>query len=512
MKVLIPLAARSPFFPPEEYHFPVPLIEVNGIPIIQLVVDNLSVINPDIEFIFVALTDECRAFSLDNIFRLVTNNKCTVVELQQPTMGALCSSLMAIEYFNDDEPLIIANADQVFDLNLSTVVQDFQTRNIDAAVISFDTVHPRWSYIVVDDNRNIVEVTAKQVVSRLGVAGFYYFSRSQDFVWAAMEAINHGSETKGSYYVASALNELILKGLKLGHYQVPKEQFHSFYLPKKINDYERLLQSQALNFMPRRNFSVVSGNGETKNNYPEVTVVIPMAGMGSRFVKQGYQKPKPFIDVLGKTMIEQIMENLSLPGARYILLGRQEHLEQESETVLQLQQRNNVKFLSVEKLTEGTACTVLLARQEINLEAPLLIANCDQLVDFSCADFINDCVARELDGSILVFRDTEKNPKWSFARTNARGIVQEVKEKVAISDLATVGIYLFSKGKDFVTSAIDMIVHNDRVNGEFYTCPVYNYAISNGKKIGVFEIAPEAMHGLGTPEDLEAYLQLRKCA
>ena len=74
------------------------------------------------------------------------------------------------------------------------------------------------------------------------------------------------------------------------------------------------------------------------------------------------------------------------------------------------------------------------------------------------------------------------------------------------------GIYLFSKGKDFVTSAIDMIVHNDRVNGEFYTCPVYNYAISNGKKIGVFEIAPEAMHGLGTPEDLEAYLQLRKCA
>lgn len=512
MKILIPLAARSPFFPPEEHHFPLPLIEVNGIPIIQLVVDNLSAIAPNIEFIFVALADECRAFSLDNVFRLVTNNRCTVVELQQPTMGALCSSLMAIDYYNDDEPLIIANADQIFDLDLSQVVQDFQSRNLDAAVISFATVHPRWAYISVDDNQNIVEATVKQVVSRLGIAGFYYFARGQDFVWAAMAAINHGAEVHGSYYVASALNELILNGMKLGHYQVPKQQYHSFYLPKKINDYERLLQSQALNFMPKRTFSVVSGNGEAKKSYSEVTIVIPMAGMGSRFVKQGYQKPKPFIDVLGKTMIEQVMENLSLPGARYILLGRQEHLEQESEIVTRLQQRNNVKFLPVEKLTEGTACTVLLARQEINWEAPLLIANCDQLVDFWCADFINDCLARELDGSILVFRDAQRNPKWSFARINAGGIVQEVKEKVAISDLATVGIYLFTKGKDFVTSAIDMIVHNDRVNGEFYTCPVYNYAISNGKKFGVFEIAPEAMHGLGTPEDLEAYLQLRKCA
>ncbi|MDJ0556470.1 MAG: glycosyltransferase family 2 protein [Microcoleaceae cyanobacterium MO_207.B10] len=512
MKVLIPLAARSQFFPPEEYHFPVPLIEVNGIPIIQLVVDNLSAIAPDIEFIFVALAEECRAFSLDNVLGLVTNNKCTVVELQKPTMGALCSSLMAIDYYNDDEPLIIANTDQFFDLDLSQVVTDFQSRNLDAAVISFETVHPRWAYISVDENHNIIEATVKKVVSHLGIAGFYYFARGQDFVWAAMAAISHGSEVNGSYYVASALNELILKGMKLGHHQVSKQHFHSFYLPKKINDYERLLQSQALNFMPKRNFSVVSANGETKKTYSEVTIVIPMAGIGSRFVKQGYQKPKPFIDVLGKTMIEQVMENLSLPGARYILLGRQEHLETESQIVARLQRRDNVKFLPVEKLTEGTACTVLLARQDINLEAPLLIANCDQLVDFWCADFINDCVARELDGSILVFRDSERNPKWSFARTNAQGFVQKVKEKVAISDLATVGIYLFSKGKDFVTSAIDMIVHNDRVNGEFYTCPVYNYAISNGKKIGVFEIAPEAMHGLGTPEDLETYLQLRNCA
>jgi hypothetical protein len=98
------------------------------------------------------------------------------------------------------------------------------------------------------------------------------------------------------------------------------------------------------------------------------------------------------------------------------------------------------------------------------------------------------------------------NPKWSFAKTNEKGEVIEVKEKVVISNKATVGIYYFSKGSDFVDAAIDMIVHNERVNNEFYTCPVYNWAINNYLRIGIYDIPASAMHGLGTPEDLELFL------
>ncbi|MEM9274417.1 MAG: glycosyltransferase family 2 protein [Cyanobacteria bacterium P01_F01_bin.143] len=506
MRILIPLAARNPFFPPEEFHFPLPLIEIDRIPIIQLVINNLSAISPDIEFIFVVSAEECRVFSLDNVFRLVTNQRCKIVELPGQTKGSLCSCLMAIEHFNDDQSLIIANPDQLFDLDLSNVIQNFQNRDLDAGVVSFETLHPRWSYIRVDEANHIIEAAARKVVSRLGIAGLIYFARGQDFASAAMESISNGAAEDGSYHIASTLNEFILKGMKLGHYQVPKELYHSFFVPQKITEYERLLQNKALNFMPKiRSFRTPIILPRKKLESP-VTVVIPMAGMGSRFVKQGYEKPKPFIDVLGKTMIEQVMDNLAIPRAKYVLLARREHIEQEPEIVSRLQKRDNVKILPVEELTEGTACTVLLARQEIDSEAPLLIANCDQLVEFQCADFIRDCLERDLDGSILVFKDAEMNPKWSFARTDANGMVLEVKEKVAISDLATVGIYLFSKGNDFITSALDMIVHNDRVNGEFYTCPAYNYAIANGKKIGVFEIPSEAMHGLGTPEDLESAL------
>jgi len=237
-----------------------------------------------------------------------------------------------------------------------------------------------------------------------------------------------------------------------------------------------------------------------------INIVIPMAGEGSRFVKAGYAKPKPFIDVYGKPMIARVMENLKCRNARYILIGRQEHLEQEKGLVEKISAQYNATFISIDKLTEGTACTVLFARQYISNDEPLLIANSDQLVDSSIQDFVDECFEKQLDGSILTFRDPELNPKWSFAKLNEDGVVTEVQEKNPISEFATVGIYLFSKGSAFVNAAIDMIINNDRVNNEFYTCPVYNYLIKNGGKVGIHNILFDQMHGLGTPEDLNVYL------
>jgi dTDP-glucose pyrophosphorylase len=166
-----------------------------------------------------------------------------------------------------------------------------------------------------------------------------------------------------------------------------------------------------------------------------------------------------------------------------------------------------VDLVLLDKLTEGTACTVLAAFKFINNEVPLLIANSDQIVDMPMQDFVQDCMQKQAQGSILCFKDEERNPKWSFARINSDGYVVEVKEKVAISDLATVGIYLFSSGRSFCESAIEMIVQNERVNNEFYTCPVYNYLIKDGKHIVTYTIPETAMHGIGTPEDLNVYLQ-----
>lgn len=239
-----------------------------------------------------------------------------------------------------------------------------------------------------------------------------------------------------------------------------------------------------------------------------MNIVIPMAGLGSRFTNAGYKKPKPLIDVAGKPMIVRVMGNLQQPGAKFILLARKEHIESNQELVAQIQSDFNAVFVPIDKLTEGTACTVLYARSHLLPNEEVVIANSDQIIDNCFTEFLHDAKSRNLDGSILTFIDAELNPKWSFAKIDSFGLVTEVQEKKAISEFATVGIYYFKRADELVDSIIQMIIENDRVNNEFYTCPVYNYLIKKGKKIGIFNIEQSQMHGIGTPEDLNSYLQL----
>ena len=241
-----------------------------------------------------------------------------------------------------------------------------------------------------------------------------------------------------------------------------------------------------------------------------INIIIPMAGAGSRFADAGYNRPKPFIDVLGKPMIVRVLENLACKNARYIFLAQEEHLKRESKIVEEIKNNFEVIFHPISHLTEGAACTVLYARKFINNDEPIIIANSDQIVDIDFQDYINDCLHKSLDGSIMIFKDPERNTKWSFAKINSDNLVEEVREKMPISDMATAGIYMFRKGRDFVDAAIDMIVQNERINNEFYVCPVYNYAIKNKKRIGVYSILFEEMHGLGTPKDLNVYIDLLK--
>ncbi len=232
-----------------------------------------------------------------------------------------------------------------------------------------------------------------------------------------------------------------------------------------------------------------------------------MAGAGSRFAKAGYKKPKPFIDVLGKPMICHVLDNLDIPYAKFILLARKEHYDNEPETIQWIKNNYNVEFVLIDNLTEGAACTVLHAHRLINNDVPLLIANSDQIVDINITDYINDSNARNLDGSVLCFQDDDT--KWSYAKIDDNGYIVEIKEKVVISEHATVGIYYFAKGRIFVENAIDMFVRNERVNNEFYVAPVYNYAISKGDKFGIYSIDMSQMHGTGTPEDLDKYIEFK---
>jgi NDP-sugar pyrophosphorylase family protein len=494
MNILVPIAGHDNFFKPEEYFFPKPLVEIGGTPMIELCVRNLVTQFPEAHFLFVVQREHCTRYSLDRMLNILTQGRCTVIPLDQNTRGALCSALMAIDHIRQDEPLIITNGDQIIDADLAALVARTDRQECDCAVVTFESLHPRWSFVRIGSDGLVCEAAEKRVISRDAIAGFYYYRTGKLFVDAALRTLECEAGVDGAYFISQTLNNLVLDGRKIAGQKIAATAYHSFYSPLKIQEYERSA--------PER------GRVAAKSANAAIDIVIPMAGLGSRFAQAGYIKPKPFIDIDGRTMIEAVMENLSLKGARYILLARKEHIEAERETVDRLLAQGNVEFVAVDALTEGTACTVLHARGLIDGDTPLLIANCDQIVDFSCHDFVADCMDRGLDGSILCFRDEQRDPKWSFAKTDAKGLVTQVAEKVAISDLATVGLYLFRQGRDFVGAAIDMIARNERVNGEFYTCPIYNHLIRKGARVGVHEVQSDAMHGLGVPEDLVAYIKL----
>jgi len=233
----------------------------------------------------------------------------------------------------------------------------------------------------------------------------------------------------------------------------------------------------------------------------KLNVLIPMAGAGSRFEQAGFTFPKPLIEVKGKPMIQVVVENLNL-DANYIYVVQKAHRQKYNlDTLLNLI-TPGCRIVETEGLTEGAACTALLAKKFIDSDAPLFFANSDQFVEWDSNEFMYKMQETDADGGIVTF--TATHPKWSFAKVDASGLVTEVAEKNPISDIATVGYYYWKNGSNFVKYAEQMIEKNIRVNMEFYVCPVFNEAIQDNKQIRIFNT--KAMWGLGTPEDLNFYL------
>ncbi len=237
-----------------------------------------------------------------------------------------------------------------------------------------------------------------------------------------------------------------------------------------------------------------------------LNIVIPMAGRGSRFAKEGYAMPKPLIDVHGKPMIEVVTNNIRPKCEhKFIYLCLQEHLEKYNLENRLKEMSPNCIVVPVNQVTEGAACTVLLAEKYIDNEDMLMMANSDQYVDID----INEYIQAMDDSDGLIMTMYADDPKWSFIKYDERKYVTMVREKEVISNEATVGIYNFKRGSDFVQYAYQMIDKNIRVNNEFYVAPVYNEMIEDGKKVKFYNIGREndGMYGLGIPSDLEKFLK-----
>jgi len=341
---------------------------------------------------------------------------------------------------------------------------------------------------------NSVQTTVELVLEKLGIINFFDLTLSNENVkfakphpeiyWKAM-----------SYFGALPEQTLIIEDSPTGLTSAYKSGAKVLRVknPKDF-DIEKIIK--AYNFGKQ----IFEKWVDQKMN-----IIIPMAGHGSRFSQAGYTFPKPLIEIHGKPMIQVVIENLKV-DAHFVFIVQKEHREKYNLDSMLSLLAPGCDIVDVDKVTEGAACTVLLGKDFINNDDPLVIANSDQFVEWNSLDFFYKMNEQNLDGGIVSFKST--HPKWSYAKLDKDDYVLEVAEKKTISDIATVGIYYWKKGKDFVKYAEQMIAENIRVNNEFYVCPVYNEAIKDGLKIKTFDVPK--MWGLGTPEDLDYYLENNK--
>ena len=341
---------------------------------------------------------------------------------------------------------------------------------------------------------NSIRNTVKLVLLKLGILEFIdYYVSNEDVVrnkpfpemyWKCMTICN-----------ALPRDTVIFEDSHIGRQGALDSKAHLISIENR-SDLNQEKINKVFEIFASKKQTIVPWRSEKMN------VLIPMAGAGSRFTNAGYTFPKPLIEVNGKPMIQVVVENLNIE-ANYTFIVQKEHYEKYSLQYLLNLIAPNCNIVQVDGLTEGAACTTLLAKEFINNDAPLVMANSDQFVEWNSNECLYAFNVDGIDGGIVSFKAT--HPKWSYAKVGEDGFVSEVAEKKPISDNATVGIYFWKKGSDYVKYAEQMIEKNIRTNNEFYVCPVFNEAIQDGKKIRVKDI--ERMWGIGTPEDLNYFLE-----
>jgi beta-phosphoglucomutase-like phosphatase (HAD superfamily)/dTDP-glucose pyrophosphorylase len=341
---------------------------------------------------------------------------------------------------------------------------------------------------------NSIRNTVKLVLLKLGVLEFvdYYVSNEDvtrnkpfpEMYWKCMIACN-----------ALTKDTVIFEDSHIGRQGALDSKSHLIAIENR-DDLNQEKINKVFEIFASKKHTIVPWKSDKMN------VLIPMAGAGSRFASAGYTFPKPLIEVNGKPMIQVVVENLNIE-ANYIFIVQKEHYEKYSLQYLLNLIAPNCNIVQVDGITEGAACTTLLAKELINNDHPLVMANSDQFVEWNSNECLYAFNADGIDGGIVSFEAT--HPKWSYAKVGEDGFVSEVAEKKPISNNATVGIYFWKKGSDYVKYAEQMIEKDIRTNNEFYVCPVFNEAIQDGKKVRIKDI--DKMWGIGTPEDLNYFLE-----
>ncbi len=241
LTILTLMAGKSDAFQEAGFQYPKNLVEIAGTPLAQHVLEGLSALDgPDTRVVCLVRRDENRRFHTGRILQLLRPST-VVVEVNGDTGGAACTALLAIQHIARDQPLLIVNGDIVIDYPLGAILDDFAARGLDGGVTAFRDVHPRWSFVRLDESGHAVEFAEKRPISNLATTGFSWFARGEDFITSASAMLAKDARVDGQFFIAPAYNELILLHGRVGCHPIPKGAYHSLKTPHDVHVHEEHL-------------------------------------------------------------------------------------------------------------------------------------------------------------------------------------------------------------------------------------------------------------------------------
>jgi len=238
MNILILAAGQSNLHNTDE-NYPLCLTEFDGIPLIERLINSCKTI-ADTSFCIAMREQDIRQYHLDNVVEMLAPG-VNVIRISVDTKGAACTALLAVGTIDNDEELLILNGNEILDDDFSKIITNFRERKLDAGVVTFPSIHPRYSYVRLNSESLVVEAAEKNPISRNATVGFYWFARGKDFVRAAKRMICKNATVNDFFFICPVLNEMILQQANIGIYPVMLSQYHPLKTERQLVQFETLI-------------------------------------------------------------------------------------------------------------------------------------------------------------------------------------------------------------------------------------------------------------------------------
>ncbi len=518
MKILIPMAGAGRRFLEAGYKTPKPLIEVDGLPVVEHIVANFS---PQDDFVFGVNEEHVKNFPVrETLSRL--SPRGTIVPMPYQKAGPIGVVRNLLGHVQDEEPVIVNYCDFSWVWDYADFLRQVRESGCDGAIVCYRGFHPHLAgpnlyATLAAEGPWMREIREKHTwngdkTKDWTSSGTYYFKRGSD-VKKYFQKIEERPEwkIKGEFYVSQIFQLMKEDGLKIFIYEIPT--MLQWGTPQDLEEY--VFWSNTFRAEPSVD-GITDWHAANGSAFP-TTVLLLAAGAGRRFVDAGYRQPKPLIEVDGAPMVVQAARSLP-KGNRYFVVTQRAYLRDGRLERAIRQLVAAPEILTVDRLTQGQAASALLVKERIAPGIPLLIGACDHGLRWDVEKFKALAAPDSgVDALIFTFRGNpavRRNPQaYGWVAADASGLVTKVSVKTPLSanplrDHAVVGAFWFRRAQDFVAAAEEMIRANARVNGEFYIDTAMNFLLASKRRVHVFEVA--RYFSWGTPNDLQTYEYWRR--